>query len=779
MSAQNEDRRPAANRTPTEPPGDTNNAKSTPLEHALWAASLGGLVFPLKAGGKAPQAGGHGFKDATSDPAQIHAWAAQLPGCNWGLVNGTLFDVIDLDGDLGRASVLEFYGGTLPPVLAWAKSPNGLHGYIPVTGRPRKPRALPKVDLLGAGGYVVLVGSVVDGRRYEWLTPPPVPGAPVDASRWLELWDLDTPRAAPAAPLVPALAPADGDAYAKAALDGIRAELAEAVAWPEGHTDAHGRGWEKLSADAAFKVARLAITPGSGVTLDTGLQVLAGLVPEPIALAVSVPEKWRSQSARAVQAGPVVVIPRGPEAFGLNVPNVAPLGAPGAPVASSGGGYAGLEPVDLAQFADGTHKPEPATLLRRSDGAGLLYPGKTHALNGEPESGKSMVAQWVVAVELTSGHDVLVFDYESDPGTYCERLAAMGAPAEAIRRHLVYVNPEADPSTSPATAAALDALVASRTFALAVLDGVTEALALMGGSSNSGDDVTRWGRFLPRRIADAGPAVVMVDHVVKDREGRGRFAIGSQAKLAAISGAAYLVDVRRPLGRGVVGEVSLKVAKDRPGYVRGIAAGWNKSTRLQEAARVIIDGTMPGRISVGITPPPLGERDDDGAWRPTNLMEKVSRALEDVAAAPSFNKLVELLGSNRDHVQAAVAALVKEGYVTTAPGPRNSTLHTSVKPYREATDARLAMTGGAIASTGARDQSVSELGTMTGPPIGGETGDQSLSGPPRPVETSRDQRPVPHSTGGPTAPPAGSASLGWAPPMPMQAAAAVARERKS
>jgi hypothetical protein len=59
--------------------------------------------------------------------------------------------------------------------------------------------------------------------------------------------------------------------------------------------------------------------------------------------------------------------------------------------------------------------------------------------------------------------------------------------------------------------------------------------------------------------------VVLIDHVTKDTSTRNRWAIGGQAKTAGLTGAPYTVEVVAPLGRGMRGEVVLKIPKDRPG----------------------------------------------------------------------------------------------------------------------------------------------------------------------------------------------------------------------
>ena len=54
---------------------------------------------------------------------------------------------------------------------------------------------------------------------------------------------------------------------------------------------------------------------------------------------------------------------------------------------------------------------------------------------------------------------------------------------------------------------------------------------------------------------------------------------------------------------------------------------------------------------------------------------------------PAFDRILDALraaaGGKREHVTRALSALVADGYVTAAPGPRGSTLHTLAKPYRQ------------------------------------------------------------------------------------------------
>ena len=124
-----------------------------------------------------------------------------------------------------------------------------------------------------------------------------------------------------------------------------------------------------------------------------------------------------------------------------------------------------------------------------------------------------------------------------------------------------------------------------------------------------------------------GAAVVLIDHVTKDIWTRSRWAIGGQAKMAGLTGAAYTVEVTGPLGRGMRGEVVLRIAKDRPGAVRPHCGSFSKKDRTQEAARIVVDSTVePPTVTIG-APGFDGDEDSCGqnAFRPTNLMQRVSR----------------------------------------------------------------------------------------------------------------------------------------------------------
>lgn len=351
-----------------------------------------------------------------------------------------------------------------------------------------------------------------------------------------------------------------------------------------------------------------------------------------------------------------------------------------APVAAS------WAPLDLTAHTLGTYAGLEPSVMRRSDGHFLLYPGKVHSFQGESESGKSLLAQAETARQLSLGNPCLYVDFESDAATVVDRLLKLGAPPEAIRTLLHYVNPDIRPEVAPEERIAWEGILRNR-YTLAVVDGVTEAFAVFGVKSVDNDEVTAWGRMVPRQLAArTGAAVVLIDHVTKSAEGRGRFAIGAQAKMSILTGASYTVEVLQPIGVGMLGRLSLRVGKDRPGRVRPNAGEWRKSDRTQPAAVAVIDSTDPARIVYGLHPGDGGPREYNAHG---DLMERLSKALEDSGKPLTFNTLSGLVSGRDTAKKEALAALKESGHIAVQPGPRNSMMHTSTTPYRQEPDDEL------------------------------------------------------------------------------------------
>lgn len=308
-------------------------------------------------------------------------------------------------------------------------------------------------------------------------------------------------------------------------------------------------------------------------------------------------------------------------------------------------------PVDLSCYLDGSFvRLEPAVLFR-ADGVGLLYPGRIHWAHGESESGKSWLGLIATVRVISTGGTVLYIDHESDPAEITARLLALGATPADVLAYLVYLRP-GDSSMIARNMLELDRLLSQR-YVLGIIDGVTDGLGLDRASSKDTDEVAGWIRRMPRRIASAtGAAVLAIDQVSKDSDSRGRFAIGSQHKLAGVDGAAFVVEPSQPLGKGLVGEIVLRIAKDRPGALRRHGGTYRKIDRTQEIARITFDAIDPEAIEVTISGPstePMGTADKSNPEKFSPATEKMLQALRDATGPRTAMQLVDLVAQRHNH----------------------------------------------------------------------------------------------------------------------------------
>jgi hypothetical protein len=325
-------------------------------------------------------------------------------------------------------------------------------------------------------------------------------------------------------------------------------------------------------------------------------------------------------------------------------------------------------PVNLEPVFEG-HTLDPAPdMLPRSDGVCLLYSGGIHSIAGESESGKTWITLTAAVQLITANMPVVFIDFEDRPERVISRLSALGAPTQAIRDHFTYIRPDRalDPTAHRDLAPLLTHAV------LVIIDGITEAMTIHGLDLNSNEDAAKFYGILPRWIADHGPAVVMIDHVTKNEDTRGRYALGAQHKLAGIDAASYTVKVRQPFGRGKKGIATVSVAKDRPGHVREHARG-------HRIADFTLDDTNGTTIAT-LDPPEDASLGDDEPWAPTHLMEKISAYVLTNRGA-SQTAILESVRGKKNHKTLALELLVRRGYIATEKGPRGAIQHVHVRQF--------------------------------------------------------------------------------------------------
>jgi hypothetical protein len=290
--------------------------------------------------------------------------------------------------------------------------------------------------------------------------------------------------------------------------------------------------------------------------------------------------------------------------------------------------------------------PEPAPSI-----GGCVYAGKRHLLSGESETGKSWLALAWCHEELGKGNPVVYIDHEMGRSMTLERLRVLGVPDRWIPSFR-YVDP-----TEPALLALeqIEELVEDAT--LVIIDATIGSLSLHALDENSTTDIERWYQRVVDPLRSSGAAVVVLDHVTKNAETRGKYAIGSQRKVGA-SDVHLSCECVKPFGRNAIGIAKVTVKKDRPGHLARPTLG-----------TFTLD---PAGIPTTFTWTPYNEsqtQDEEGHFRPTVLMERVSEYL--AANSPASKRDIENgVTGKREYVRAATEALIREGYVRTEPGTR-------------------------------------------------------------------------------------------------------------
>ena len=343
------------------------------------------------------------------------------------------------------------------------------------------------------------------------------------------------------------------------------------------------------------------------------------------------------------------------------------------------------KPVELKDYYDGLFAAPVATILKRSDGNGLIYTGRVHSIYGESESGKSWVAQIASAEMLKSDKKVIYIDFESDAIDIVNRLKALGVSRANLLQYFTYIRPD---GPRDADDPYWQAILQPDSATLVIIDGVTESLTMWGGETKDNDAITRWMRIFPRTVATAsGAAVVLIDHITKNAETRGRFAIGGQAKLATIDGAAYLVEPLEALAPGRTGTLTMRVTKDRPGFIRKISGMWRKSDRTQEAAIFTIDSTRAQmEYVIGV---PLAEDE----FEANKEFKKVREVAEFIHNHPGCTRRIiqEGVSGSKEVVGDRIAELLTAGWIENKGNDRSFILYiTDIgKEHFELVDAQI------------------------------------------------------------------------------------------
>lgn len=314
-----------------------SRVQTSPLDAARHLAECGVPIFIARAannkiGFKLPE----GWERTKADPKVVDRWKPGMALC---AVMGHVVDAIDVDPRNGGSieALKEALGGEMPRVYGRALTPSGGEHYLVASLGTRKTQnVVPGVDIQagnpeGVGrGFIFLAPTVrdskIDGqpRPYEWEVDPnldellligdDVSGGPlatlVEQNQGPQRAEAHEEYTGPTYDDLNEAQKKEADQYVEAHLEVWRKRFEEATDWPEGKREEwtpKSRGWEALSAEFAWALAKMAACPWT--TFDeTGadLQFHEILPPE---IAEACPGKWWSGIVEKAAGDPVDVPP--------------------------------------------------------------------------------------------------------------------------------------------------------------------------------------------------------------------------------------------------------------------------------------------------------------------------------------------------------------------------------------------------------------------------------------------------------------------------------------
>ena len=177
--------------------------------------------------------------------------------------------------------------------------------------------------------------------------------------------------------------------------------------------------------------------------------------------------------------------------------------------------------------------PTPSILDRIHGDGGLVIPaGKLNWIYGLPAGGKSFVGLIVASESVLRDGRVMFLDYEDNKKTFQQRAAILGLNPKDHADSFRYIH--GGLADSPlATAQAKEWLEKAddREMSLVVIDAAESS-----GCPSDGSSVNEWLAKVVTPWEQLGVTVIVIDHIPKQKEGRPDGPIGSQRKLAAITG---------------------------------------------------------------------------------------------------------------------------------------------------------------------------------------------------------------------------------------------------
>lgn len=332
---------------------------------------------------------------------------------------------------------------------------------------------------------------------------------------------------------------------------------------------------------------------------------------------------------------------------------------------------------------------------------GILYPGKRHVFSGPQESAKTLAA-YVCGLEVVrAGSPIVLVDFEMGEYDAKRRMRELGATDDELEE-IAYVEPQ-----TPATPLAVERLIAAEP-ALVIVDAAAGAFQVEGLDDNSRRDVELWAQSWVNPFWRAQIATLVLDHVTKNAETRGNYAIGSERKVGGVD-VHIGFQVIEAVKRGSSGRYKVTTHKDRGGFLRRGKLG-------EFALR-----SDPETHAIAWELEPFIESSEDRPFRPTVKMEQASIWLErQFEDAVPMSHIEAGVGGDRGACRIAIQTLVDEGWFVESQGKHKARMMSVARAYRQ------------------RFDDLSE----TSPDLSGEVGNINLSGSPFPYRDGDGRRGV-------------------------------------
>lgn len=330
----------------------------------------------------------------------------------------------------------------------------------------------------------------------------------------------------------------------------------------------------------------------------------------------------------------------------------------------------GWAPIDLLPALAQEERPVAPAVFERDDHVRLFPLGKVNGIHADSGVGKSWVAAIAAAQEIRAGHHVIWVDMEDpDETTLVARLRDdLAVDPDAILEHLHYIAPH-DPFDTVAVAR-LANLARDTTTTFLVIDSIGEAFGLAGIDENKDVDVGPWYRMVARPLADAGPAVLIIDHSTKAADNP-LHPSGSKRKRAGMTGASYLVEAPAPLTREKGGKLRLTCAKDRHGQFR----------RGEEVAVIDFTKYPDGGLWIKVWPPSSPSVNNTTDQRVLTVARAAVRAAKNATHPLSLRGLIAEMKvtAGRDLKIAAIEKAIALGAIRTETSSNRQKLHVYVQ----------------------------------------------------------------------------------------------------